>query len=458
MRKWIFVLIFVLFIGAAIPFIFSHGPFKSLFLGYVGSRYQAIIQVDDLDLSWFGPQRFKKVKIQSPGLDGHIDKLTGSVPFWSLSKLSRSMVLENGSFHVQAPNKQPAYLDRVYAHISGATVHITGVTREENQSGEFTINGSAANPSLHNTDIDLKVNATRIPSLFVDRLLDAKGLLAASLGPTFDCTGSAQVQNDAGLVDLNLSATNAEATIRAAFTSTNITLKRPLLISFLLTPELSEKLLKNVNPLFLTGIQSKTPVLLRLSDRDFSFPLPFDIKKIRIAQGTLDMGQIKIRNGRSLASLMALLKSENLSNLKQMNAWFTPVEFSVRDGEVRTGRTDLLLADSVHLCTWGDINLARDQIDMSLGLPADTLSKAFGLKNLPSHYVLKIPIRGPTQDPDIETGPAAAKIAALLAAQNLPKKTGAFGGIVNLFAPVALDDSSDVPPPKRPFPWEKQRQ
>ena len=53
---------------------------------------------------------------------------------------------------------------------------------------------------------------------------------------------------------------------------------------------------------------------------------------------------------------------------------------------------------------------------MTLGIPSDTLKKAFGIKNLPKNYVMTMPIRGLTQKPEIVTGPAVAKIAALIAA------------------------------------------
>lgn len=455
MRKWIALfIVFFIFIGA-IPFFASHSPFKQLILAGVGAKYRASITADSMELSWLGPQQIDQIHIQSPDLSGTIESLRSSVPFWSLSSFSQSMKLEGGTFHIHAKNNQTASVENVKASTHGAAIEASGITKEGDQIGEFTIAGQAVNPALVHTDVNLTATATRMPTLFVDRLLNANGYLAASIGSTFDMKAKAIVKDESGSIDLFLDAEQAHANVFASFTPDSITLRKPLSIAFQITPQLSEMLLKNANPLFLTGVQSKRPAVLNISDKGFFCSRPYSLSKLKIDEASLDLGQIRMQNGPSLASLVSLLKSENLSNLRFMNAWFTPLPFSLRQGELHTGRMDLLLADSVHICTWGNIDLIHDRIDMNLGLPADTLASAFGLNNLPSRYMMRIPIRGTTEEPEIVTGPAAAKIAAMLAAQNIPKKAGAFGGLINLFAPAALDDSSDIPPAKRPFPWEK---
>ena len=167
------------------------------------------------------------------------------------------------------------------------------------------------------------------------------------------------------------------------------------------------------------------------------------------------MGQVRARTGKSLRSLLTLLKSQKIG--KEVNIWFSPVSFKVENGLMETGRMDALLADAIHICTWGNIDLLHDRIEMFLGLPADTLANSFGIKNLSRNYVLKIPIQGSTKDPDIATGPATAKIAAMVAAQQIPKVGGTggkvFGGLLNVLTRAKEDE--DVPPPNRPFPWEK---
>jgi hypothetical protein len=64
-------------------------------------------------------------------------------------------------------------------------------------------------------------------------------------------------------------------------------------------------------------------------------------------------------------------------------------------------------------------------------------------------------MKGSTKDPEFVTGPATAKIAAMLGTQQIAntKKGRVFGSVLNTFSKISND--SDVPPPKRPFPWEK---
>jgi hypothetical protein len=146
------------------------------------------------------------------------------------------------------------------------------------------------------------------------------------------------------------------------------------------------------------------------------------------------------------------LKGNPLSKTKQMSVWFTPLSFSIENGVLHSGRMDALIANSVHLCTWGSIDLQTQKLHMYLGIPADTLKSAFGLKNLSANYVLKIPIRGSVKDPDLKTNSATAKIAAMVAAQQIPKKGAVLGGLVNAFA--QSKEEKDIPPAKHPFPWE----
>jgi hypothetical protein len=456
MKKWIFFLGSCALVIGAIPFLASLSPLTNLLLSYAGAKYGVAVTAKEARFSWLGPQRFQAIQVSSPEIKGSIERLSSSVPFWSLSKMGRSLEVVGGSFQITTEKGQLASVEQIEATVRGPAISAHGITSEGGQTGEFSIQGQAVRPSLEKPDFDITATATRMPTLFVDRLLHAQGLLASAIGPTFDASAHITVKNEEGTVRLQLESPASQIQFDGNFNSDSFSLNQPLLVFFRLTTELSEVLLKNVNPLFLTGIQSKDPVSLRVSNRNFSCPRPISLQRLKIEEGILDMGQVRIQNGPTLASLVNLLKNDVLANLKVMNAWFTPLRFSIHEGKVATGRMDVLIADSVHICTWGDIDLRHNLLSMNLGLPAATLANAFGLRNLPTSYVLKIPIRGTTDHPELVTGPAAAKIAAMLATQSIPNKAGPVGGLIQLLAPAALDDSSDVPPAQRPFPWERR--
>lgn len=170
---------------------------------------------------------------------------------------------------------------------------------------------------------------------------------------------------------------------------------------------------------FLASLGTIDPITIQITTKDFFFPIPFSIEKC-VAQGQLDLRQTQCPITPSLASFIRLLKA---TPSKQINIQFTPLPFRIERGHFEAFRMDALLADSIHVCTWGHIDLLHDQIHMFLGIPAKTLAKSFGIKNLRNNYTLTLPIRGTIKNPEIVKGPTLTKI-------------------------------EDIPQAKRPFPWE----
>ena len=52
---------------------------------------------------------------------------------------------------------------------------------------------------------------------------------------------------------------------------------------------------------------------------------------------------------------------------------------------------------------WGQVDTASNVMDMTLGIPADSLA-ATGIKSLPSDYVLPVPVKGTPQSPVVNWG------------------------------------------------------
>ena len=57
-----------------------------------------------------------------------------------------------------------------------------------------------------------------------------------------------------------------------------------------------------------------------------------------------------------------------------------------------------LFAAGVHVMMWGQIDLVSNNVDMTLGIPAEALTAA-GVRDLPADYVLPVPVKGTTQAP-----------------------------------------------------------
>lgn len=430
-----------------LPQIASTSFGKSLFLSALKSRFGGEISIQRLQLSWLGPQHFEQIAFSKPEIAGTIGTLDSKVQLWNIAEMDSSFEVQTG--FISFPLHGGATIDNIRASFSGNTLSISGST----QGGAIAINGKI----FSREDFDLHANLSKVPTAalnpWLSKMPQFKKAAPQLLGDLFSLTGSLAYNQNEGFLTVDLSSSNLQTYCKATIAEDILTLNEPLTGTFRLNHSLSQTLLAQINPLFITGIEAENPIVFRIGSKNFSCPLrSFSIGNLKIGQGMIDLGKIRCKNGKSLFAILSLLKSNRLSGSEEMEAWFTPLQFKVEKGELEADRMDALFADSIHLCTWGKIDLVHNLLDMYLGLPSDTLARSFGIQNLPRNYVLKIPIEGSPQNPEIGTKAAAAKIGALIAAQQIPKKGSIFGGLFNAFAGGREDES--VPPPHRPFPWE----
>lgn len=189
-------------------------------------------------------------------------------------------------------------------------------------------------------------------------------------------------------------------------------------------------------------------LVLQLSSRQANMNLRAQFQSMRQISGVLDLGRFPLQSNNSLNTVFSLLKRRGVP--RAINAWVAPIDFTLEKGILHLERVDFLLDSSIHLCIWGNLDLDRKRLDMTLGLPGDTLSRSLRLPPLPSTFILTVPVRGSFDDPAFSTGSAAAKITALLATQAIPKA----GGLLGFFGANIVSESDEAPPAKRPFPWE----
>lgn len=414
MRKihWI-PLVLAVFALATLPYLFSVPPLKQLFIWIVERKTHAKIQIEKLRLSWLGPQRMEGVHIQTPQIEGDISELISTVPFWRLAAMGRSM----------------------------AKIEASGTTRAGEESGSFTIQGAMTSTDAYHFVFSM----TQMPTTTIDRFLNMGALAEAAIGTNFDASGEVSFQQGSGSFNLDLSSAKASTSIQADVSPDALTLRKPLMLSLYLTPELSH---------FATNgklsIQSVDPAQLRIAPSGFSWPRPYSLSKLQMAQGSLNLGRIQMENPPFLATLAKFLKSG--ISTQRADLWLTDVDVSVDNGLLTLGRIDALLGQSLHFCAWGQIDLVQDQLRLTFGIPADTLARSLGIRNLSSSYVLQIPVSGTLHSPVFDTGAATAKIAGLIAMGTAEKQGGILGNVAGLVGRIAEEPS---PPPKRPFPWER---
>jgi hypothetical protein len=226
-----------------------------------------------------------------------------------------------------------------------------------------------------------------------------------------------------------------------------------------ITRELSRLFLKEVNPLSLSYLYSQGPVTVDIPAQGFSLACqPFSIEESIIPNARINLGKIACSNEGNVNTALDLLKAHQFDNTQELLLWVAPLDLHLSQGTLDIERTEILLANTFDLALWGQLHFPSQDVDMTLGLTAQALRKAFGIQNLPEDYVLTIPMTGKTDNVKINTTKATAKIALLLATQQkvLSKKGSSAGALIGgLLKQMAILPNNDtVPPAKHPFPWE----
>ncbi len=468
--KWILPLCILFGIAALLPRCASIPFVRQTAVKWTASALGVDLEADHMHLSWFGPQEFSGLRIKTEELSASIQNLDVEIPLWRLPKIFHLQGLEKIKGNAQLEGGSIAFaidppieISQVDASLrierGSLELNSSGTTAQDNQMGSFSITGrlqDIADPLL---GLSIRANLQSVPSLFLSYFLQKKTKLKPetvlqSLGSFMSGNASAAIENGDGPIDLSLRASNASADIQATISEGAVALRSPLTASVNLTPELSRTLLRRMNPLFITAVRSEKPVSLRIEPNGFSCPVfPLRLKEMEIGEGTLDLGRISCQNGSSLAMIASVLKSAPLSRTQTMPVWFTPLIFSYQKGILHPKRLDALVADQFHICIFGTIDIAKDRIDMVLGLTTDALYRAFKIEGLSENAVVAIPINGSTNHPEFVTGPAIARIAALMTAQAIPR--GKFPGrVLKIFA---QPDTQPPPPSTVPFPWERTK-
>ena len=409
------VLVAILFFS--IPKILQTKPFKDYFVKRIEERLNGKIEIKDLELSWFGPQVIQKMTFTNNEMDVSFRYFLADISIFKLVSnmgIDTNVVtnpveieVEDANIKIHYPNLPNAEFYDVDINIKTQgfnkpmVIDIKGKSKDNNIVGEFSIQGTIATSGK--PFYDIKANFKNIPVIVLDRILsDNKsfGTLTQLLGPKMNLTLVAKIEDGNGPVDIDLSSTNMQAFAKLKCLKNALYLREPFIATLTMRPIPEEYYNKGFTPLF-EGIYSKKPMVLRIADDNFYLPInPLNFKKMNIDYGMLDMGLITTTNKKIINALKSLTKSTP----SQMDLWFGPVDFSFHKEKLLSNRLDALIDYRLHICTWGDIDFNKEYVDMNLGLTASALYIAYGVGGLPDDYVLKIPMRGPFNNVQIDTG------------------------------------------------------
>jgi hypothetical protein len=466
---WVVLFLFVILI-AILPTILSGSFGKNLLVMFLESKTKAKISIEKLELCWLGPQKIKDIQLVHETYQIAMNAVSVKLPLWSLYNLPQAtkksiflletdVSIENGSVSLKKPALEFNQIhvavqsdsDKILGSITGKT-KASGLDGSLSFSAEMPKNTSLFNLIFSSGKLNLQLQ--NFPTILLDHTVSTFwrndfGFLSKFLGKALSLSTSCNIAEEIGPVDFSLQSTNSSIEIHGIMSPNLFTLRSPIISSFYFEDFLHLSFLKEVSPFFVTAIKSITPMKLQIDNKGFSLPLPFSLKTLHIDHGVFDMGKVEAKNGSTLAFVVGLMRLKNLMGLDQMSIWCNAMGFSLNQGVLSTERMDALLADAIHVCTWGDIDLAKNRLNMILGITADALRYSFGIKNLPDSYVMQIPMTGSPSHVQIDTKSAMAKIGALLAVQTAGKAGSILSPILQ-----SIDQEQKAPPPQKPFPWE----
>jgi len=339
------------------------------------------------------------------------------------------------------------------------------ITSPKSQSTSLNIEGTVTDAwddtglRMDKLSVGSSINVANLPSATLEIAAPGKGaLLAETLGPSLNVKGVVDIQKmTSGTVTLDCSSKNASSHCDAIVEKGILRLKNPAKASLSITKQAGELLLKNIAPFLSSAARSERPLEITIAPEGVLIPLqPFSPTTMRIPNITADLGKLIVKNGGTLKVILGVLGQEKAASGDEVNLWLTPLYASIENGLVNCKRTDILVADSIHMIYWGTANLHSNTLDMTVAIPDETLLKLHLIPvSLKPGTGVQIPITGPMDNPKVETTAALAKLAgAGVTTYVKDPQLQIFGALIQAAA-SAIDNGKPIPPPTTtPLPWE----
>ncbi|MBS4168449.1 hypothetical protein [Parachlamydia sp. AcF125] len=303
-------------------------------------------------------------------------------------------------------------------------------------------------------NLELDVNMLHFPLSSFAKLMTFELLakkIEALVGSEVSANLSAKIQHLQGPMQLSVSGENGKLALDGQLEKGRLMLAKPLHIQVKATPQFGREILADILPPFSQVIRSDEMLKIIVDPKDFSLTLhPLDWTSMQLAKGTLILGKMAFVNNGVIRTLQTFFK---INDSSELTVWFTPLYFSMKKGNLKLERMDMLFADHYPIALWGNIFLPQDKVKLIIGIRQPAIHYAFGIQNLPSDYVLQIPLTGTINKASIDLSKAAGKISALIA-KSQKNSTGQLVGTFLDLVSGKLKEEKAPPPTTTPFPWE----
>ena len=286
---------------------------------------------------------------------------------------------------------------------------------------------------------------------------ETRTVVQAVLGELMNARIYGEISQLSGPLTIDIKASNFKANLPLQLHPNAIYLRDTVDAEITLTKAVNATLLKDINPLFISGAYSDHPLKLYIDPQGFVLPIrPFSLQNVRIGKAILDIGRIRVLNGGQVEYLVNFLQAKEFSPDGLMQAWFTPIFFTLQDGVASYKRFDALLGNNIHIAMWGSINLINNRVSMTLGIAPRTLRERFKVAGLHKQDMFQVLMRGTTEKLELDWSSAYTRIAFLVA-----KTAGGgigllIGGLLEPLITASLGEEPVPPPTTDPLPWESQ--
>jgi hypothetical protein len=408
---------------------------------------QISIKRVEAPISWLAALRYGKIEGEM-----RIKGLSVAIPKDELLAIALERTIGTAAAHVKLPPLKSLQLRNVDGELiphPGNRLAITasGESLYGSHRGHFAINAEVLthNPGnqLLSSVVRANVELNDFPLHSVDNVIAARTfqLLGGLIGTQLNGQLHAEQQLGGHRIGVSCHGEHGTVSFEGDIKANTLYLHSPLLLHTTASNSLNELFPRE----FAVVLEKQQPISLTIDAEGFKCPLsPLQLATVEIGRGSLTAGKLQAHNQgvlRKVSNFLSLPVSEQLS------IWITPLYFQLNRGVVQLARVDMLLADAVHLVSWGTVDLASQRLDLRLAAPGSRLASSLGLKGLTSDELIVLPLVGSISRPHLDSSKLVMAVGSAVVRFS-GKLEGALVGSV-------LDRLGEpLPPPTTdPLPW-----
>lgn len=326
--------------------------------------------------------------------------------------------------------------------------------KQEIPLSTFVIKGTASNLlTAPKRSFSQSAEWKEIPTNFVGGIFpfstDVKTKLLSLAGPQINVNIDNHFTAGQGPITIRIRSSNLQAHFPLILTDKAILLEHDLTAELKINEEINQAFFREINPLISSSAYSEHPVFLQVNKENFYLPIwPYSFEDFTVQSAFLDFGKIFIKNSSTLYDIFQFLDIEE--DKPFVEAWFTPVFFSIHKGILEYKRFDALLDHRIRLALWGKTDIIKQRLNTNLGIDPEVIKKHFHNTSLKTKNFFIIKIRGPISSPEVDWSSAYARIALL--------KSYSLVSPFSSFADRLFSSLGDTTPPQTtsPLPWEQE--